>query len=223
MRASSAQLVRAALGAATALATVTIVAGAEPSLGRGGMAESRVVPAESPDRASHLEPAPHRDGTFKVHGHWTIEVRDPDGSLAERREFENATTLAGRKALARFFRGAWATDGADVGTWSIGVPSAPLCSTQVTLPSGQQGCLVAEGSDLSIEAPLPGQTNAGKLFLRARFGATNGGNVSQVATFVTGALGRGNEVDTSFTSATLPQAISVQSGQRVNVNVAISF
>lgn len=222
MRASSAQLVRAALGAATALATVAIVAVAEPSLGRGGMAESRLVPAEPTDRASLSVAAPDREGTFKVHGHWTIEVRDPDGSLAERREFENATTLVGRKALARFFRGAWAPNGADVGTWSIGVPSAPLCSTQVTLPSGQQGCLVAEGSDLSIEAPLPGQINAGKLFLRAVFRAAKGGTVSQVATFVTGAQGPGNQ-DTSFTSATLPQAISVQSGQTVNVNVAISF
>ena len=27
---------------------------------------------------------------IKVHGHWTIEVRDPDGTLVTHREFEKA-------------------------------------------------------------------------------------------------------------------------------------
>src|ERR1035438_8313432 len=27
---------------------------------------------------------------IKVHGHWVIEIRNPDGSLASRHEFENA-------------------------------------------------------------------------------------------------------------------------------------
>ena len=36
-----------------------------------------------------------------VHGRWTIEVRDPDGGLVERREFDNALTRAGAAALAR--------------------------------------------------------------------------------------------------------------------------
>ena len=39
---------------------------------------------------------------IQVHGHWTIEVRNSDGTLAEKREFENAyagnTFLAGMLA-----------------------------------------------------------------------------------------------------------------------------
>lgn len=30
--------------------------------------------------------------SVKVHGHWTIEIRDPDGRVAVRREFENRLT-----------------------------------------------------------------------------------------------------------------------------------
>jgi hypothetical protein len=40
-----------------------------------------------------------REG-IKVHGHWVIEVRNPDGSIASRREFENALTPEGTKQLA---------------------------------------------------------------------------------------------------------------------------
>ena len=35
-----------------------------------------------------------------VQGSWSIEVRDPDGSLQERREFENALTQDGQQTLA---------------------------------------------------------------------------------------------------------------------------
>ncbi len=40
---------------------------------------------------------------IKVHGHWTIDVRNPDGTLVTHREFENALdNFSGAKALARF-------------------------------------------------------------------------------------------------------------------------
>lgn len=37
-----------------------------------------------------------RNEGIKVHGHWTIEVRDPDGRLAAHREFENSLAPSGR-------------------------------------------------------------------------------------------------------------------------------
>src|SRR5574341_1058320 len=36
---------------------------------------------------------------IQVHGDWVIEVRNADGSMAERREFENALTSAGSQYL----------------------------------------------------------------------------------------------------------------------------
>jgi hypothetical protein len=33
-----------------------------------------------------------KDEGIKVHGHWVLEIRNPDGSLASRKEFENSLT-----------------------------------------------------------------------------------------------------------------------------------
>src|SRR6266508_5833565 len=55
---------------------------------------------------------------IQVHGDWVIEVRNTDGSLAERREFENALTSQGQillaGSLAREFH---------PGVWGIGLRS----------------------------------------------------------------------------------------------------
>jgi len=37
---------------------------------------------------------------IKVHGHWTIDVKNPDGSVASHHEFENALTPGGGSYLA---------------------------------------------------------------------------------------------------------------------------
>lgn len=47
--------------------------------------------AEKPS-ANPLAPKGHSEG-IKVHGQWTIEVRNPDGKLVIHREFENEFTL----------------------------------------------------------------------------------------------------------------------------------
>ena len=49
---------------------------------------------------------------IKVNGDWTIEVRQPDGTLVERREFRNG--LVGANVLSRLLGGNWV-----VGSWSV--------------------------------------------------------------------------------------------------------
>ena len=39
---------------------------------------------------------------IKVHGHWVIEVRNPDGRLVQRRDFENSLTSVGAQNLPLF-------------------------------------------------------------------------------------------------------------------------
>jgi len=39
---------------------------------------------------------------IKVHGHWVIEVRNPDGRLVQRRDFENSLTSVGAQNLPPF-------------------------------------------------------------------------------------------------------------------------
>jgi len=52
----------------------------------------------------------HRSGRgthegIKVHGHWTIEVRNPDGTRVSRVEFENALTTGGATSLTGLLLG----------------------------------------------------------------------------------------------------------------------
>jgi hypothetical protein len=81
---------------------------------------------------------------IKVHGHWVIEVRNPDGSLAERREIENGLSVAGGPLLAGLL-----TRGLSAGYWTIALAGGPnsacspapgsACRIQQTRPAGQPG------------------------------------------------------------------------------------
>src|SRR5438093_5811943 len=67
---------------------------------------SRAVKAQTPVKAT-TSPAGESNGGpkegIKVHGHWTIDVRNPDGRLVTHREFENALTPDGGNTLAKIF------------------------------------------------------------------------------------------------------------------------
>lgn len=65
----------------------------------------------------------HHEG-IKVHGHWTIEVRNPDGSLVTHREFENS--LVPGNSGGGPFLSLVLSRGISVGTWEIQLlPSPP--------------------------------------------------------------------------------------------------
>jgi len=53
--------------------------------------------APTPNVKESQRGGPHEG--IKVHGHWTIEVRNPDGSVVTHREFENALTSIGSNFL----------------------------------------------------------------------------------------------------------------------------
>src|SRR5947208_12840021 len=64
---------------------------------------SRAVKAQTPVKATTSPAGESKGGPkegIKVHGHWTIEVRNPDGTLVTHREFENALTSDGGFALS---------------------------------------------------------------------------------------------------------------------------
>ena len=81
---------------------------------------------------------------IKVHGHWVIEVRNPDGSLVDRREVQNALSVAGGPLLAGLL-----TRNLSAGYWTIlltgGSNSAcapapgTACWIQQSRPAGQPG------------------------------------------------------------------------------------
>jgi hypothetical protein len=57
------------------------------------------LPDSPSDQASQAAPSSGPREGIHVHGHWVIEVRNPDSTLVDRREFENALTENGKKML----------------------------------------------------------------------------------------------------------------------------
>jgi hypothetical protein len=59
-----------------------------------GVHSAATVAANSAEKKSETEaPGKSLDGSIKVHGHWLINVRNPDGTLADHREFENSLAI----------------------------------------------------------------------------------------------------------------------------------
>lgn len=64
---------------------------------------------------------------IQVHGDWVLEVRNPDGSVVERREFRNALTPYGAAALERALGRA-----GTIGLWNLQLGADPLSSSPWT-------------------------------------------------------------------------------------------
>jgi hypothetical protein len=68
---------------------------------------------------------------IKVHGHWTIEVREPDGTLVSHGEFENALAPdSGIGSGAQFLSSVLAR-AVSVGSWSVGVYTHERCGVEL--------------------------------------------------------------------------------------------
>lgn len=168
---------------------------------------------------------------IQVHGHWTIEVRDPDGSLVTRREFENALGNTGPDALAGFLSRATSPGG-----WAVLLAGAtgPLspCGTDSILAN----CVVVEPQHPSGNNPVyfknltVGRTaDSKKLVLGGNATAQRNGNISTVSTHVQFCNGPGSTCLGSnsqlmiFTTHKLETSIDVKPGQQIQVTVEIGF
>ena len=123
---------------------------ANPSLKAGPAAAQKTAP---------------RDGSrglttgIKVHGHWTIETRNPDGKLARHAEFENS--LYNQNFLVGLISGIWTWGGISISPRG----SSALCSTNpsfgecaIYLPA-QKGLLAEPsfqcGTSATVATPQP--------------------------------------------------------------------
>jgi hypothetical protein len=102
-----------------------------------------------------------------AHGHWTIEVRNPDGKVAKHLEFENTlcttfvdpmsgvTVLGGDSTLTSLLAGI-SIDPTNVvvpGAWSI-ILGAPEPAIRVTLPDGTAGLIPPPNCAFTTEFAL---------------------------------------------------------------------
>lgn len=156
-----------------------------------------------------------------VHGHWTIDVKNVDGTLVKRHDFENALDAAGALNMATFLGRVNSP-----GLWSVILYSPP--GTPDCLPSGPPCALSenrwwhANGGDLTLS------TSAGRQVV-----LTGSFTSPDTRSFISGqsgvrlcpALSAGcqqGSIGGAFTTANFAP-ISVQAGQMVQVTVVFTF
>jgi hypothetical protein len=150
-----------------------------------------------------------------VHGHWTIDVKNPDGSLASHAVFENGL-IDGARLLSSML----ATPGTPAFAWAITISGNNTFPITIATPS----VAVAAPGFVPTSANLTTSVDAtsGQLLLQGSATAPGTGAFFVVNTELF--IGdHGQVANSSFSGRTLAQAINVQVGQIVQVTVAISF
>jgi len=178
---------------------------------------------------------------IKVHGHWVIEVKNPDGTVAAHRDFENslvqpATLLA--NVLSRQ---------AQLGYWSIVLaPSngntSPCSATGLAcfIVENGESCNIAAvaAEDCFVTMQAPVASNGGTVTLAGSAPASFAGTIVTVATDVMecpigpdstlGCVENGGPgvAFTSASSTSTPPAfapVTVAAGQTISATVTFSF
>lgn len=148
------------------------------------------------------EEKPSSDGShegIKVHGHWTIEVRNPDGTLVTHREFENSLVSGGTFVLTNCL-----VNGCPQTPWSVLlVPAASntICSSICTLPATASITFLTSRQGVALSATVT---------------AAAAGAISQVETSF------GPAPTGIFTIANITP-VAAAAGQIIQVSVLISF
>jgi hypothetical protein len=145
-----------------------------------------------------------------MRGHWTVTVREPDGSVSSRYDFNNhlATgTGAGGAALAQMLSGETASE--------------VMVDIAMTDPGGSSGYTLPSNGELTRAVPTSGP-DAGKFVLRGSFRPVTAGTINQVGTRLLLCKSANNCVQRQLTTTTT-SPISVLAQQLVEVQVIFSF
>jgi hypothetical protein len=165
---------KASIVAAAAIAVLALgVAGASQARAQqpraakpAAMAAKAAPPAQVPAVKKPVALASAAKGLstgIKVHGHWVIEVKNPDGKVTARREFENTIQLQGEAYLASLLAGNNSPGGLSIllngkgflfsgPSPSLGLgepgPCLPFSGSLTSGgPSSGTGCLIAGGAN----------------------------------------------------------------------------
>jgi hypothetical protein len=176
---------------------------------------------------------------FIVHGHWVLDIRNPDGTLASHLDFENALTGSGARTVAGLLSRQYAP-----GSWVVvlyggvnATPTAPCVfpPNALGIPTPPGGpCIVAEApffGSTSVPAGLGiltmNQANS-TVVLSGSVQATSAGTVGLVESHLTcpspsGGCQQSDSLGNLFSSAVLQAPQSVAANQVIQVSVTFSF
>jgi hypothetical protein len=162
---------------------------------------------------------------LKVHGDWTIEVRDPDGTLVTRRQFQNSLAApstqggGGKVFLAQLLKGT-----IKVEEWMVAVGGSPRpCGILNEGFQGSECFIIAPNSAIGAFAKTLAVTLTGSgdgLELSGSVTAERNSSINLVTTYATLAT----FAQFAFTAKDLSTTpIGVAAGQIIQVKVVISF
>jgi len=220
------------------LSTVMAGCSQSPAVARQPPVVTALVSTSTPAPVSAASANNGPNEGVKVHGYWTIDVTNPDGTLAEHRDFENALTSSGSFSLAQIMGrkgsvGEWTIiiDNTVPGSNAFQVPSVP--NPSVLVPCAASIMEVYNDDDLSdfatltIDVPSTG-ANANKLVLKGTATAQRDGSINRVRT-------ESNVLPSDqiphpaygfysvFSGTDLANPVSLTAGQQIAVTVVISF
>jgi hypothetical protein len=188
----------------TAIGLACVFAALQPALGAG--------------------PGDQRAERISVHGHWTIDVLRPDGTLVERRDFHNALKPTGAMVLADILAGRLSP-----GRFSV-VLAGGLCYGDVDcrIAESVPGAAVDPGSFSTLHLTLDATWTA--LTLSGTATTSRAGSIPAVTTRL-GYCGKdvvpgdceGFLGVVAFTEALVLPPLSVVAGQIVRVTVTLTF
>jgi hypothetical protein len=224
-------LTMASLASLVLLISAPSMAQSTPAKNTPSAAKVVAPPSEKSSQAQAAQPRTNgaTDG-IKVHGHWTIEVRNPDGTLVTHHEFENAYVPKGFLPLILGRQNS-------VGTWMLVLSGSltPPCFT-----TGPVACYIFE-TGVTVPANYAGSnasatmsvgSGIGALVLSGTVTAGENGEIDQVASdnwlcapsiSPSACIPVTNGSVYPFTMATLGSAINVSIGQTVAVTVSFTF
>jgi hypothetical protein len=195
--------------------------------------DGTVKAAEESFSESAADPSGTDEG-IQVHGDWVIEVRNQDGSLAERREFENALQDFGKVFLVRTLSRIGTP-----GVWAIRLPNSQAGGPCLDIGQVPPDCNINEPIASALDsywgAHFPTLTVTGndnlnslEVVLQGNFDALNDGVIDRVETMQCystppNANPAACNNTSVITSTTLQAPVNVLEGQQVLVTVRISF
>jgi len=167
---------------------------------------------------------------IKIHGHWKIEILEPDGTLVSSYEFENA--FVGAPTLMEFLK-----RDSTPGIWSVILQDTGMDPGACDLGGNPESCVVTESSNPNSGSNLFKNltvTDGLNFVLAGSATASYSATVTEVWTHVGSCLGSVAPVSCTdamtslanglpFTVVTLgtPQPVAV--GQIIQVTVTITF
>jgi hypothetical protein len=169
---------------------------------------------------------------IKVHGHWVIDVSNPDGTLASHNEFENGLTYAGKDLFVWLL-----SRGGSCGGWTINLDDSQDDPPFVDDSDGTGAGVIAESffpseyinDRTSCNLLLDEDRNLDSdstLTIYGSITASQNGHVDQVQTSVSTSDGAPseiyNQIAFTFTSKDIDR-ISISEGQVISVRVVFSF